>query len=128
VGAIHVDLSNWPLVIFTAEGDLTAPALDAHFREYRALLARKLPYTLLVDATKVNSGDAHVRKLYSEFLSSNAYHLKQYCKGMALIVKSSIIRGAFTALLWLAPLPFPHKVYEDINEARRWLEGCARAP
>ena len=32
----------------------------------------------------------------------------------------SIIRGAFTAILWLHPLPFDHSIVRTEADAKRW--------
>lgn len=121
MGAIRLDTTYAPLMTFTAEGDLAYPQVLDHFKEYRALLDRDVPYVALFDARRVGTADARCRKAYAEFLGANAQDLRRLCKGAAFVVTSSLIQGTITAVSWLTPLPFPHRTFTRRAEARAWL-------
>lgn len=65
--------------------------------------------------------EARGRKAYADFLNANTDDLRLFCKGGAFVLTSSLLQGAMTAILWLAPLPFPHKTFTELDEARAWL-------
>jgi ABC-type transporter Mla MlaB component len=116
------DLSNFPLVICVASGDLTPDVLTRHFNEYRALLDRDQRYYLIFDASKVGSVDSTARRLYAEFLKANNDDLGRLCIGAAFVITSKVIRGALTAILWLANLPFPMQIVSTRAEALAHIE------
>lgn len=123
MGEFYTDDSQAPLIVFTIRGELTFAQLQKHLREYRSVLDRGRPYVLLFDAREAGMADARNRKAYADFLNANADDLKLLCKGGAFVVTSSLIQGAMTAVLWLAPLPFPHKVFTSLGEASTWLRS-----
>ncbi|MBC7173876.1 MAG: hypothetical protein H5U40_15655, partial [Polyangiaceae bacterium] len=43
--------------------------------------------------------------------------------GYAFVISSSLVRGALTAILWLAPMPAPHRVVGTVGEGEAWLRG-----
>jgi hypothetical protein len=122
-GKFHFDTTKWPLVVFTAEGVLEDHEFDAHFKEYRALLSRNKPYVILMDTTKMGSTTAVFRKRYASFFKDHEAPLKRLCKGGALLITSGIVRGTLTAVLWLTPMPFPHKIVANREEAMPWLNS-----
>jgi hypothetical protein len=123
MGKFSFDTSQWPLVVFTAVGALEDHELDAHFKEYLALLRRNKPYVIFMDTTQMTSTTAMFRKRYAEFFKTNETVLKHLCKGGALVITSGIVRGTLTAVLWLTPMPFPHKIVATKEEALAWLRS-----
>lgn len=123
MGEFFTDDSQAPLISFTIRGELTFAQLQDHLRDYRAILDRGRPYVLLFDAREAGMADARNRKAYADFIITYTEDMKLLCKGGAFVVTSSLIQGAMTAVLWLAPLPFPHKVFTDMKEATTWLRS-----
>lgn len=117
------DTTQAPMLTFRVDGDPTYEQVLAHLQEYREFLARCQPYVVVFDVRDAGMGSAKVRKAYADFLNANAEDLRLFCKGIAFVVTSSIVQGAITAVLWLAPLPFPHKTFGNVEEARAWLRS-----
>jgi hypothetical protein len=121
VGAYTFTLTDFPLVIIDAVGTITADQLRQHLREYRELVDRGEPYALVYDASKVSTPDATMRKEYAEFLKTYETKLKEVCLGGAFVISSTVVRGAFTAVLWITGgLPFPHNTFSQRTEAINW--------
>ena len=38
---------------------------------------------------------------------------------------NALVRGALTAVMWLSPFEYPHKVVGTVNEARAWLDALS---
>jgi len=99
-------------------GDLTAFLLGAeHVRFIHALGAAE-------------------RRRWGAMLKSREHVLRQTTAGMVLCAPNSpLVRGALTALFWLAPPPYPHRVCRSVDEAFTFtaehqplldLSGCRR--
>lgn len=123
MGDILLDMSEAPLFIFTLEDAPTFDQIQRHLREYQGILTRGRPFVVMFDATKAAMVDAKSRKAYADFLNTNAETMRHLIKAMAFIVTSSLVQGALTAVLWLAPLPYPHKTFTSRDEGRDWLRS-----
>ncbi len=121
--AVRTDTTEAPFVTFVVEGDPTFQQVQKHLLDYRAILDRGRPYVAVFDVRSAGMVDARSRKAYADFLNANADDLKLFCRGAAFVVTSSLLQGAITAVLWLAPLPFPHKTFTDLGQARDWLRS-----
>lgn len=121
MGSILLDSSQAPLYTFVVQGDPTFAQLSDHLRDYRGLLERGRPFTLLFDGRNAGMLDAKSRKAYADFVLTNANDLRLFCKGGAIVVTSSLTMGVMTAVLWLAPLPFPHRTFTSVEDANKWL-------
>ena len=41
----------------------------------------------------------------------------------AFVIDSPIVRGALTAILWIQPLPYEHRIVGTRADANAWLRG-----
>lgn len=123
MGEILLDAAQAPLFSFTFNGNPTHEEQARHLRDYQSILDRGRPFVLLMDARNAGMGDARTRKAYADFLNARSDDLRLLNKGTAFVVTSPLIQGAITAVLWLAPLPFPHKTFTDMGEALKWLRS-----
>ena len=117
-----LDSGSFPRVSLVLRGTLgvrEAEAMTSALRE--RVFARKEPYTLLVDANQAGVPGADVRKLFADFSARNREHTRRYCRGEAYVMSSALVRGALTAVMWLSPFEYPHKVFATVAEARTWL-------
>jgi hypothetical protein len=116
----RIELTDWPLVSLTAEGDIAPADLDRHLIEYGALFQRNLPFAVVYDATKVGKIDAYTRRRYAEFHQENNENFRRLCRGIGFVINSSLVRGALTAVLWMVDFPFPYKIFATRDEAAAW--------
>ncbi len=103
---------------FQAHLEAESSRLSALIRQRDSAIPRK--------AVVINDGSvelvppASVRKLQAEWIKSHEDMLRLVCHRLGIIVPGALARHAMTAVLWLAPLPVPMKVLENMDEAVRW--------
>ena len=62
-----------------------------------------------------------MRSLQAEWIEQNRELLRAVCAGMGFVVPSNgVVRGALTAILWLAPIPVHTTVHASMEEALDW--------
>lgn len=130
----RLDVSQWPLVVYTASGDQKAVEFEAHLADAERVLARREPYGVVFDARRGTPLDPKLRKRQVEWLQQNETLLRKYCVALGMVVSSPMQRGAFRAILWMTHLPYPHCVESAFEPARRFVSehlvrrGCLLSP
>mgnify|MGYP006999982045 CR=1 FL=1 len=122
--AFTLDSASFPSVKLTLRGALGLRDAETMTKAIQErVFARKEAYTLLIDATHAGVPGADVRRHFAEFSIKNRAHTRGYCKGEAYVMPNALVRGALTAVMWLSPFEYPHKVVGTVNEARAWLDA-----
>jgi hypothetical protein len=120
----RLDDSRWPLVVFTAVGEQTDADFEAYLADCDALLRRREPHGTIFDARRATPIGAKLRKRMVQWLSRNDALLRVYRVANGMVMSTPLQRGAFRAILWMRPLPFPYSVETSLEGARRFV--CAR--
>lgn len=60
------------------------------------------------------------RRMQGDWNQANEALLRETLVGFTFIVSSVVMRGVITAVFWLKPLPVPHAVFTQRNEAIDW--------
>lgn len=118
------DDSRYPLLI----ADFShAAESEREFQDYLDVcehyMARRKPYTLIMDASKFTYSTPIQRRLQAEWTAKHADTLEQFCRGIAFVFTSSLVRGMATATMWMRPLPCPHHVVGTRLAAIDWCES-----
>lgn len=126
---MEVEEAWFPLVVITVPEQLDLAVVDRFSARYGRILARKLPFVTLSDASQVTSRpDALVRKRIAEWSRDIQPQLVELSKGDARVVKSALIRGAMTAVGWLHQHPVEQKWFTTVEDAAHWsLDRLAQA-
>lgn len=128
MGRFAIEQQRWPLVVVTYDGGIDDAAFEAHLSEYQSVLDRGQRYAAVFDATRAAVPPPRQRHLQAKFMDRHRATLARLCVGGGFAISSSLVRGAMTAILWLAPMPFEHVVVSTRGEAERWaLERLRRA-
>jgi hypothetical protein len=64
-------------------------------------------------------------------MKANRAAIARHSVGVALVIPSPMIRGVLKAILWIEPMPQPHKLCAGEAEAVAWLKerlAAAKAP
>jgi len=78
-------------------------------------------YALACDALAVSRPlGAQGRSDIGKWLLANRKNLERYCVGSGIAFPSAFVRGAMTALYWIAPSPMPMYYPSTFEEAARW--------
>lgn len=75
---------------------------------------------VIVDGTVDLMPSAQIRKLQGEWLKENASLLGLVVHSMGFVVPSATARGALTAVMWLAPMPFKVTTHATLEQALDW--------
>jgi len=138
-GAIQHDETYLPLVIVRWSGEASDSDFDSFFAAQRRLLARRIPYVQIADASTAKVMSSLQRRRTAAFSEETSADAARLCKGTAVVIKNSLVRGAMTAVLWLVKPQYPLVVVATFEEAldlaQRWAKeaslsipaGAARA-
>ncbi len=120
---IAIDRGEFPMVVVRYRG---APTL-AEFQSYLAALEELYrggrSFGLVFDSSGGDSPPAMHRKLQADFMAKHERLIRALNMGTAFVIDSVVLRGALTAILWLQPLPCPHFICGEVEEARRWVRA-----
>ncbi len=123
-----IDDRRWPLLKVIWKGAVTNEEFMAYLGELERNLARTnaagTRTAILMDARSAAATDSVQRRMQAEWMKANELACRRLCVGFGFVLDSALVRGALTAILWLAPLPAEHLVCSTIEEAEKWL--CQR--
>jgi hypothetical protein len=101
---ITVDESMWPLVVVTYPRHNSADGWDKMFRTYEAMYQRRERFHVVSDGTRTEGvpGPAE-RRVISEYTKAHEESSRRWVLGSSVAVVNPLVRGALTALAWVAP-------------------------
>lgn len=134
-----MDKPNHPWVTVLQERllELKLPAVfsDEAFGDYLQAaddwyrLRKPGPLAWTLDASDLKGSNPLKRRMLVAHLQTNKAHLERDCCGIAVVTPNKMVRGIMQAVLWFAPLSYPHGAFETVDEARAWaaahLHGTA---
>jgi hypothetical protein len=124
---IIVDDSRRPIVTVRFIGSVTDEEFHAYLREMEErVLGRKQPYVSIYDATLAVPTPATQRKMQAEWLRQHRDILVRCSLGVAFVIRSPLVRGVLTAILWMQPLEWPHVVVPTVADAEAWVRARLR--
>lgn len=116
-GSIEVDSTSWPVVLVRPRGELTEAHYREMFRAIEALWARKEKFLTITDTRRSAVGSARERQLIGDWMKAREELTNSYSLGSIIIVSSSIVRGAMTAINWIAQPKIPSHYVSTPREA-----------
>lgn len=117
----RIDQSRAPLMVITSEGGASDAEFDRYLAEMTAMLGTLPRYAVLMDARAAARPPATQRQKQAAWMKQHHDELARYTVAMAFVIDNPIVRGALTAILWLQPMPMPHKLFARVADAERWL-------
>ena len=75
---------------------------------------------VIVDGTVDLMPSAQIRKLQGDWMKENSDLLGLVVHSMGFVVASAAARGALTAVMWLAPMPFKVTTHATMEKALDW--------
>lgn len=126
--AIQLDVSHFPLVISTFPATWNEADLDAYFAAFTALHAREKPFIHINDISLAeNMSKAGMRKKAGDFMAAERERSARLCRGAVQVAPSAALRGALTAISWIAPPPYAHATVATRAEADALVKTRAEA-
>lgn len=120
IGGIAVDTSFFPLVVIEMpKHPLTDAEVDGMIAALTAILRRREKHLVLIDGLDIELGiNPKQRKSFTDFASNaEMRELSRFKLADVLLLSSAILRGAMTAVFWIAPPVSPTKPFATIDEA-----------
>lgn len=125
-GSTHpwIDASDAPLYVVhypTVRSD--QDVYDAHVAIRTIYENTRGPIAWVVDASDVRDAPATQRRIVAEHEANVRPIAERRCVGLAVVIPNAIVRGFFTAVTWVSPLSYPHKIFEKRSSAIAWARG-----
>jgi len=118
---IAFDVSMWPLVLVSMPAVMRIDDIEYLQESYEHVFAARDRHALIVDTTAIESiPDATFRRRMKEFEDGRRPIIREKNIGSAIVLSSSLVRGAYTALRWISPQPAPNKAFSTLRDAARW--------
>ena len=122
---IEVDISSWPVVVVTPHGEASDAQYMEMFRTIEGLWKRQEKFLTITDTRFSSVGSARQRQLIGDWMKKHEESTNKYSLGSIIIISSALVRGAMTAINWIAQ-PRIQSIYvgtpeEAYDQARRLL-------
>ena len=124
--AIVYDASRWPLAVVTFTGDRTEAEFDGYLRRMSEYVAREETFATVVDTTRSGGMPATQRRKQAEWMRENEGALRRHSAGTAFVIRSAVVRGVLTAILWMHPIAQEYVVVATQAEGVRWAREQLR--
>ena len=123
-GGLIFDETAWPLayVRYPSNG-LNDEGLEVFLERILSYLRRHEKFACLVDCRGMTMAHtANQRRRITEWLAEpELERLSPHAVGIAVLFRSTLIRGALTAVNWVKPPPAPVKAFGSVADAAPWL-------
>ena len=84
-------------------------------------------FGVILDLTRVATTDPRGRALLVEHIRAHDVYYQAHCVGLAVVIRSLLVRGVFQAASWLIPYkPAPAVMVDSVEAARDWLARAHR--
>ena len=123
MAVIEVSLQHWPIVMSMFTGPPSIKDVKHYLARADNGLARKEPFTLILDGMKINSLGAQQRKLFGDWLRTRKEDLEKYCLGQSYIMQSIIQRMILRSVFMIQKPPMPYEISPSIDASLAWCIG-----
>ena len=120
---ISVDSQRWPLVVFRFANEVTLRQLEAYLAHQVEMLLRRERSASVVIVESLRMWEPALVKRQATWIREHHDELRRASLGVALVMTSPLARGILKAVLWMQPMPQPHKVCSTVEEALAWVAG-----
>lgn len=124
-GTVAVDVSSHPFVhIRFAASPMDDEDVDRMLADFTALLERRERFVALLDCRDMRMpANPKQRKRLADWQTQPETYegTRTHLRASAVLVRSAVVRGAATAVMWLFPPPAPTKLFGTPGDAIEWL-------
>jgi hypothetical protein len=118
-----LQMDRWPILVVYSPENFSEEELRNHLAQLGKVYdTRKEPYALIIDARSGRRPSALDRKIQSEFREEYDAHVKEYCRGLAIVTNSELLRGVTTAMFWIKKQATATKFFTDLDLALAWAD------
>lgn len=94
--------------------------LDEQAAEMRSNRQQGRKTVVVIDASVGMRPTPTQRKMQADWITEHKDLLAASCLGIAFVIPSPLVRGALTAIFWVAQMPIPHTVHGTLSAAIEW--------
>lgn len=128
----RLSTDNEPVVLIELSGTLSDVELAQMASEVTELLriqmASHVRAAVVIDFSSASAIAPHQRKTVGEWRRDVRELMRHVCVGMAMVVKTPLIRGVLTAIGWFSPEPVPVVYLNSLEEAIDWaIDACGKS-
>lgn len=109
--------------VSTTTDDNLREHLDAQLLEMQTNRDRMRKTVVVIDASLGMRPTPVQRKMQADWINEHRELLAATCLGVAFVIPSPLVRGALTAIFWIAQMPIPHTVHGTLASAIEWAGG-----
>lgn len=117
---LDFDEARYPLIYITHRGQMTLPAMERSLLCYKRYLARALPFALVFDAREALRPPSEPMQRLTDLMKAEEEKFGLYCKGIAYVLDSVLIRMVVRSIFLVQRPPFPWSVHEHPASAEQW--------
>ncbi len=125
---VRVNREEFPLIVVTFTGaKATPPNFQHYLDELRANYDREQPLALVFDATSAKVPGIAYQKKQGEWMRDHQDLIKTYCRGIAYIIPSAVIRNVLKLIFKIQRDPVPNQVFSNREEGIAWAKAQLEA-
>lgn len=119
------DRSQFPLITinFTGESE-TKENFDAYLDELGNNYKFEKPFSLIFELTNAPIPKVSYQLKQANWMKINEENIKTYCRGVAYIIPSTIMRNVLKFIFSIQKNPVPFKVFSTLEEGKVWAKAC----
>jgi len=120
-----LDLSLWPIVIFTVRENMKPADYYAAFARYESeVFTRHERYVSITNLSMMDGvPNASDRKAMADWMGKHSEYVGRWALGNSTVIRSAVVRGALTALYWVQKPPTAQTAHGTLQESIEWGLG-----
>jgi hypothetical protein len=123
---IEIDESQWPVLIVTPPPTVTDGQMREYLERHRLVESERAEdYVLVLDLRFTGRLTPGQREMLTDGMKTDAS--ETWCRGLAMIFESRMLRGVLSMIFWVRKPPYPSKVFATPAEAFPWAKETLSA-
>lgn len=118
------DRSEFPIITINFTGNSEN---DENFQDYLNGLEKNYTFekqfSLIFELTKAPIPKVSYQLKQAHWMKANEDKIKTYCRGVAYIIPSAIMRNVLKFIFSIQKNPVPFKVFSTLEEGKVWAEN-----
>jgi hypothetical protein len=128
--ALNVDDDAFPMLWYAFLGELSVEDADRFAEHNRRALERArdegVQLFMLIDCLQAGKAGAETRHRFGTYTKEVFEPMRAHCGGTAVLISNAILRGAMTAVQWVAPEAMSGtRVAKDLEHGLEQLRAMA---
>jgi hypothetical protein len=121
-GIYEYDERSWPILrVTTPRTPPSEETFKEHLARLTAFLRRHQPYAVIINTSGRSTLDAPFREMVRKHRLASYAEAAIYQRAGAFVVGSVFERAVLAAILSMSPVPYPTRVFDDIDLAEAWV-------